>query len=648
MARARALAALGVVALLLLLAWREGGFAAQDWGPAAVALLLLLGLALGVGVAGPAGRLETAMLAAGGLFCAWSFMSIAWASFPGDALAGSGKTILSFAAFALLALLGRSRRRLALRAFGFGIAAIAAVVLLRAAVSNDPGQFFVASRLVDPVGYENGDVCLWMLGACALLLPGTSGRSGPILRGATLAGIVLLLDMCVLSQSRAWFYLLPLTALVAVALSRERWQTGTAIGACALAAGAASPVVARVYDGGVTSASMRNATVAAAVAALGGAAFGVAWALAQARLPPLRANLKRTAGVILVAGALVGAVIAVAAAPRLAHPVGLAQSAWSDFKTPYLPSDSHRSRFTASVSSDRWREWSIAFRAFVRHPVAGIGADNYEAVYLRERGDALYDPRYPHSTPLRLLSQLGLVGTAIFLVFGVCAFWGALRARGAADPDVALAAQGGLLVFLYWLAHSSFDWFWEIPALAAPAFAFLGLAAAGVAGRPLAPKRVRLVVGVLVAAAAMLVVPPWLENVLVVHGASVSAGSVADANRDFRWAAKIDPVSAEPYLYLGSLALNRGELTAAKTAFRSAERREPENWYAWLQLAVTDVQAHRFAEAAQEVQAARRLNPKDPVTALADRFVSRKIVFSPALLNTLYVSALNRRFGTGP
>ena len=33
-----------------------------------------------------------------------------------------------------------------------------------------------------------------------------------------------------------------------------------------------------------------------------------------------------------------------------------------------------------------------------------------------------------------------------------------------------------MVTFAYWAVHGSVDWFWELPALAAPAFAWLGLA----------------------------------------------------------------------------------------------------------------------------------------------------------------------------
>ena len=644
---ASALVALAVAGAALLLGWREGGFAASDWGPAAVALLALTGLALALGAGWPATPPERLMLAAAAAFVAWSFLTTAWAAFPAQAVAGSGKTLLYLAGFALCALVPSRHRRAVLYVFGFGVALIAAVTFLRLALAGHPGQYFVGSRLIEPIGYENGNACFWMVGACALLYPGTSSSSGPLVRASGCAGVALLLDVSILSQSRAWFYLLPVLAVVALALSRERWHTAIGIAIAGAASAAAAPTLTHVYDAGVGTGDVGAAATAAGLAALSAAVAGAAWALLDRRVAPPSRTARRVALGVLAAVVVAAAVVGVASTPRLHHPVALVQSKWRDFKTPYKATGTGQSRFGGSISGDRWREWTVAWRAFLRHPVAGVGADNYEAFYLRERADALFDPRYPHSTPLRVLSQLGLVGTLLFVGWMGIALWRAFALRRHADPDLATAAAGGLLVFFYWLAHSSLDWFWEIPALALPAFALLGLAGAR-AGAPVGGgKRVRVATGFLAAATIVLVVPPWFEDVLVNRGAALSATSESAARRDFRWAARVDPWSAEPYLYLGSVELNRGETRPAEAAFARAAKREPQNWYAYLQLAVTDVQTGNFAAAERHVTAARRLNPKDPGIALAARLVRRKIMFSPALLNNLYVTQLDQRFGVG-
>src|SRR5204863_522494 len=59
--------------------------------------------------------------------------------------------------------------------------------------------------------------------------------------------------------------------------------------------------------------------------------------------------------------------------------------------------------------------------------------------------------------------------------------------RQRAGPGAA-AAAAGLGAFVYWLVHGSVDWFWELPALGAAAFALGGIAA-GLAPRRGVPMR---------------------------------------------------------------------------------------------------------------------------------------------------------------
>src|SRR5689334_13611082 len=95
----------GVVLMVLVLAWRDGGFDASNWGPAAVVLVALLALALGTGAAVPATRREWVVLGAAAAFVLWSYLSATWAAFASNALIGSGKTLLYFACFAIAMLL---------------------------------------------------------------------------------------------------------------------------------------------------------------------------------------------------------------------------------------------------------------------------------------------------------------------------------------------------------------------------------------------------------------------------------------------------------------------------------------------------------------------------------------------------------------
>ena len=206
---------------------------------------------------------------------------------------------------------------------------------------------------------------------------------------------------------------------------------------------------------------------------------GVLWSAGRlADKVPRSVQLGLTA--VVVAACLAGAgVVGVAAATRVDDPGAWIRDRWDDFAGG-AARDDEGSRFTGSLSSGRYAEWKVAWAEFLAHPVVGIGSDNYAAAYLERREDNSREPRYPHSIELRMLSQLGVVGTALFAAFIAAAVWLALSRRRRLDAISGGAIGAAIMVFAYWVLYGSQDWFWEIPALAGPALGLLGLAGAAV------------------------------------------------------------------------------------------------------------------------------------------------------------------------
>jgi hypothetical protein len=636
-----------IVGLALLMAWLEGGFAANVWGPIAFVVLCLAAIATAAGVANASDRSQRVMLAFGVAFCVWSFLSISWADFRGDALISADKTLLYVSVFSLCAFTRTDRAREAILCYGFGTAAIAGFVLLRVAVSDQPRSYFVGDRLLPPVGYENANVCLWMIGVGSLLYAGSSRSGGPVLRAASVGSMALLLDMAVLGQSRAWFYLLPIAVIAAVLLSKERWHTAIALVLAGSAAAAGAPAFAAVYREHVSGSSVHHAAAIGVGVAVAAGIAGALWAILERRLQAPTRNVRLAVVALFVLAVIVGGSLAVSTHPRLRHPDSLVKKSWRDFKVPYEATNQRQDRFLVSLSSDRWRIWTVAWDAFLAHPVVGIGGDNFEERYLRVRPDPLFDPKFPHSTPLRLLSQSGLVGTALFVGFAGLATLRGVRRRSHNDSG-GVAAATGLLVAGYWLAHGSLDWFWEIPALSVPAFAFLGFAA----GSPVIvtarrASALRWTAVAIVVASIVLVFPPWAEQYLIDQAETNLTHSPSRSDSELRRASSLNPLSADALLVRASIAINIGHYGEAAGALRQAVKREPDGWYAYLQLATLQVQERKFAKAAQSVARARDLNPKDPVAALAQRLIARRQSFPPSFLNGLYVKQTEARFGTG-
>ncbi len=84
--------------------------------------------------------------------------------------------------------------------------------------------------------------------------------------------------------------------------------------------------------------------------------------------------------------------------------------------------------------------------------------------------------KQPHGLPFRLLSELGIVGLAFFLIFMVvtltvsCLLLFMIRNR----RERSLAAAIICMSVIY-LVHTSFDWDWNILAVTMPYFLFTGM-----------------------------------------------------------------------------------------------------------------------------------------------------------------------------
>ena len=168
---------------------------------------------------------------------------------------------------------------------------------------------------------------------------------------------------------------------------------------------------------------------------------------------------------------------------RYGDPVDRARTAWHEFKTDKPTNSTYTvsSHLSSGFASSRYDIWRVALVEFKTAPIAGVGVDNFAVDYLRERRTS-QEPMHQHSLELRVLAQTGLVGTMLFVGFLIAALLAAARVLSARDTAVAGLAAACLAAFSYWLIHGSVDWFWEVPALGAPAFAWLALAAQVVPG----------------------------------------------------------------------------------------------------------------------------------------------------------------------
>jgi tetratricopeptide (TPR) repeat protein len=180
--------------------------------------------------------------------------------------------------------------------------------------------------------------------------------------------------------------------------------------------------------------------------------------------------------------------------------------------------------------------------------------------------------------------------------------------------------------FFYWFLHGSVDWLWEYPALTAPAVAWLAAAARGDPGPAGPPRRRELRFLWLAPAAAALVVLafPWLAAREVRAATDTWQGHTQRAFDRLDLAERLNPLSDKASVVEGMIAVRTHRDERARQAFAQALDRNPSGWFPRLELAVLDSQSSRYAQARRQLEAALRLNPREPVLHLARATVDDK------------------------
>ena len=597
----------------------DAGYAATVWYPGALFLLAVTALVLAFVRRPPATRATTVAIAALTGYACWSFLSIVWADVKGDAWDGANRTLLYLVVFALFALLPwrATTAALLLGAYSFAVGLLGLVTLVAAARAPDPSSYFLLARLAEPAGYQNAECALFLAALWPALFLG-AWREVPVwVRAAMLANAGVLLELALLTQTRASVVALPLTFAVFLIASprRARLILFSALPALVVAA-AARPLLdvfpALQHDDGVRSAvvSARNAVLVSAVALV---IVGALAAWLDRRLS-LGQTFARRSSTAVVAAFCVAAILALAVAARA---VGNPVDRWDQFRRNDRTA-STTSYFSNGFGSNRYDIWRVALLEFRDAPLAGVGADNFAVGYLRERR-SFEEPLFPHSLELRVLAQTGVVGAALFAIFLGAALLRLRRFRSALPWARATAAAAGA-VFAYWFVHGSVDWFWELPGLGGPAIASLALAGtivrpegerqASVPGRPAALAGL-----VVCAVAAVSLLLPWLAAEEVSQAAHEWKRDPGSAYARLDHARSLNPLADEPDLVAGAIASRLGDRRRMRAAFLRAADRNPKNWYAWLELGIVEALDGRRQAALRDLATAHVLDPREDVIA---------------------------------
>ena len=612
---------------------------ASVWVPIGLGLVVVC--AVGV-VARPFCPAGPATVALGGLFGlgVWSLASTAWAESVENAVVGGNRWLLYGALLLLMLVLIRSERRAAtlLGAAALGVAAVAASVVVRL-LGSDPGALFLGGRLNEPLGYINGEGCLFVMGFWLSMALAESERPRYAAPGAALATLMACLAM--LSQSRGTALAMLGSILIVVALAPGRTRRVYALLVQAGAVAVASPRLLAIYEHHATGAIPPGAGHRAAIAALLSAAVaGAVSGLLSAAWGRLSTTggqtgrIRTAATWLLVIPVAAALVVGVAAEHRIERDLS---NQWHAFTHLTEPGDSASA--TAATHSrllsgggNRYDYWRVAWRVWREHPLAGVGAGNYQRAYYQFRATD-EDIQQPHSIELQTLAELGVIGVLLLLLFLAGVGWGALRLRKVAARSRFSRAlmTGALGAFTAWLIQTSVDWMHLLPGLTAVA---LAAAATLIWPRLQAPETPedparsglrRIVTG----RRALTVAASALLSTLLVAGASLSRQGLGDVYRaraehelasdpaaslsDINRSLSIDSDSVQSY-YLRAAALARfGKDSATEAALHDALRLEPDNFVTWALLGDIATREHRPRQAQQFYANAHRLNPRQPI-----------------------------------
>jgi tetratricopeptide (TPR) repeat protein len=647
-----AVPALGALALLIAWAANQAGYPQTHWAPGGLILLALLAIALGAtglrvaSIPTPV-RIAIAALAA---YTAFSFLSILWANVPGDAWEGADRTLVYLIVFALFASFRRpsSSAALLLGLWALAMSGLAVYAVLHVnAAAGSAGALQIlmpGGRLTFPSGYTNANAAIWMIAFFPAWLLAASRPLPPLARGLLAGGATVLAAAALYSQSRGSVYSIPVVLAFVFLLLPGRVRSFATLVPIGIGVGACVPAILRLdkraETGVAASALAHSATLSVLVAGLIVAVLVAVAASVEGRWPSSQRVRGRVHRGIAVLGVLAVLILVVGGAAAVGKPVGRVEHAWNTFTSirGYEANSRDESRLTGGFGSNRYDFYRVAWHEFLAHPLLGIGADNFEQQYLR-LGRSLETPHYPHSVELRALAETGLIGTIVALAGLVGSLLAVRRALKRSDPLVRAVAAGAVSGFAYWVVHGSFDWFFEYAGLGAAAFMLLGLACSLSPARSVAiegeqfvgspavrSRRITRLVGAVGIAAlvALAFAAPWLSRMEVQSAARVWNASPRTAYARLEQAARLNPLSAEPNLIAGTIALRRNELSRARRQFQLALDRVPGDAYATLELGAIASSRGEATAALRLLRRAAALNPRSALTEQALATARRK------------------------
>jgi tetratricopeptide (TPR) repeat protein len=367
-------------------------------------------------------------------------------------------------------------------------------------------------------------------------------------------------------------------------------------------------------SGAIAESAVRSAGVATLLVGAGttfawGAASAVVHSFAAER-PAAALSLRRLGVIVLVVGAALAVAVGVVFSGRIADKVS---DQYHSFVN--LGSDQGDGSRLITGGGNRYDFWRVAVHEFSDHPVGGLGAGNYAADYYQERRQD-QDVEQPHSLPLQVLAELGLVGAALLAAFVVAVavgLWRSARSGAPWSASLTVAAGGA---FLGWLGTSAVDWVHLFPGLAGFALAAAAVllvtdhsvpaVAEGRGGRALTAVAV-----VLAALAAFGVTRIALAENYRSDAAAAAATDPLGALTDTSESLSLDGDAVATY-YVRSAAFTRlDRYNQARATLFEALQKDPKNFVTWALLGDLAFRHGDSAAARASYARASALNPQN-------------------------------------
>jgi UDP-N-acetylmuramyl pentapeptide phosphotransferase/UDP-N-acetylglucosamine-1-phosphate transferase len=602
--------------------WR-GYYDSSIWVPAALGVLLVLTACV---IARPVRltRLTVVSLSGIAALALWALASALWTDSIEGAVIEGNRLLLYAATLGLLVVLLRSDRR---AAWLYGAVVLGALVVgawVIAGLLRADGSLFLAGRLHGPLEYVNGQASFFLLALWPCLALAERKRS-PLAAGAGLGGVTFFASLVVLGESRGAVLAAVVSVIVVVALLPGRLRRLTAMVVAAACLAPALPTLLDVY--GAPGPGVR--VDAGRAALLSSLAAGLLWALAVAgerRAAGPGGVADRRLRAAAVAGlsslALAGAVAGIAA---MDHAAGFVERQYTAFVTLGGQGGEPTASRLSTGAGNRYDYWRIAMHAWRSRPLVGVGAGGYDKPYFLERATS-EDIRQPHSLPLQVLAELGIVG-ALLLAALVCAIGvGVLRriahVRSTRMRSPVVVASVGILSA--WFVHTSVDWIHLLPGITGIALiATAVLLRPGDHGAVPRPSRLTLqlprlarigpavAVGLAIAVAALSLSRQGLSELYVTRAQNALADEPAKALREANRALRLDHETIAAYYAKAAAIARFGDGETAQAVLLDAARREPRNFVTWTLLGDVAVRRDEPATARRYYGRAAALNPRN-------------------------------------